>query len=152
MKIHDTFGPSMFSWRASNYIAWNYMRYTMLGLHNTTSTYHNRLKPDLFVREHLLQSLPHCPRFLFLRHLAIMHWFSLLSCLGPYVTYVHKTLYALIEFRKRLQPLTKDPDTEMPQSILDLVRCMLASWDREDLVQLFQSESWKQNISTVNLG
>lgn len=46
----------------------------------------------------------------------------------PWTPYrLRKTLDALVEFWQRLQPLTKDPDTEMPRSILDLVRCMLAS-------------------------
>jgi hypothetical protein len=40
----------------------------------------------------------------------------------------------LVETWHAVQLLAQDPDTEVPESILDLVRGMLCGWYRKDLI------------------
>jgi hypothetical protein len=46
----------------------------------------------------------------------------------------------LVERRQRLELLTQDPDSEVPQRVLELVRRMFPGRDGEDLVQLLQRQ------------
>jgi hypothetical protein len=62
----------------------------------------------------------------------------------------HKLLRTFVEFRQRLEFLSKDPDAEMPDSISDLVGSVLPGWDGEDLVQFFQSESYIKGEKSVS--
>jgi hypothetical protein len=53
-------------------------------------------------------------------------------------------LCTLVKLGERLQLLAKNPNTEVPGSILELVRGMLPRRDGEDLIQLFQGKGWKE--------
>jgi hypothetical protein len=53
-------------------------------------------------------------------------------------------LCTLVKLGERLQLLAKYPNTEVPGSILELVRGMLPCGDGEDLIQLFQGKGWKE--------
>ena len=60
---------------------------------------------------------------------------------GRIVANLRKMLYTLVEIGNRIQFLSQDPNPEVPNSILELVRGMLPGQNREHLVHFLQGQS-----------